>query len=187
MNALSRTLLGALLPAMLAVASPLALAQQEQARVISSNPIRNADGSTAYAVTYEYAGRQYTTRTDTPPGDTIALQITPMGVTTNAVPDQAPIAADNMVAAPWQNVTPEPGMVVSGGGAPAGAYPAPGTYAPPVAYAPAPVVVAPAYGYGYGYGYPGYYPGYAYPPVGVSLNLGYSYYRGGGGWRRGWR
>ena len=76
-------------------------------------------------------------------------------------------------AEPWRNVAPEPGVVLSGnsGGAVA---PAPVYAAPPVVYAPAPVYAPPAYGY-YAYPYA------AYPPVGVSLNLGYVY-RGGRGW-----
>ena len=175
----SRSVLGASLLAALAAGTP-AWAQQEQARVISSVPIRTPDGVAGYSVTYEYAGRQYTARTDTPPGDTLPVQVTPMGVmTSEAVQDMPPPAADNLsnADAPWRNVTPEPGVVLSGGAAPAPA----GVYqTAPVYVAPAPVYVAPGYGngYGYGYGYP-----YAYPPIGVSLNLGYTYYRG----RRGWR
>jgi len=168
--------------------------QQAEGRVISSNPLRMADGSTAYAVTYEYNGTRYSTRTASPPGATIALQVDSMGVTTvesgggyapenrNVANNGAPAASGN----PWQNVTPEPGVVVSGGGgAPVGApvYMAPA----PVYVQPAPVYVAPAYPYPYygGYGY-----GYGYPPVGVSLNFGYArgwgggYYRGG--YYRGW-
>lgn len=171
----------ALLAAMLAVGGQAAWAQQpeqpESARVISSSPIRNADGSTSYAVTYEYAGRQYSTRTDSPPGEYMHVQVTPMGVMSQQqVPMQdAPPPATAYGAEPWRNVTPEQGVVLSGssGGA---VMPAPVYAAPPVVYAPAPVYAAPAYGY-YGYPYA------AYPPIGVSLNLGYSYWRGGRGWR----
>jgi hypothetical protein len=171
----SRGVLGAALLAALAAGAP-AWAQQEQARVISSTPIRTPDGVAGYSVTYEYAGRQYTARTDSPPGDSMPVQVTPMGVMTSEAQAPAPIAnGNNGASEPWRNVTPEPGMVVSGGAAPAPAA----VYQPaPVYVAPPPVYVAPGYGYGYGYGYP-----YAYPPIGVSLNLGYSYSRGWRGWR----
>ena len=175
----SPALLGvALLGALALFGSATAGAQQhvEEGRVISSTPIRTANGLTSYAVTYEYGGRQYTTRTDSPPGDYIQLQVSPMGVMASQPPQQdAPGQGSYGNAEPWRNVTPEPGVVLSGnsGGAIA---PAPVYTAPPVVYAPAPVYAAPAYGY---YGYP-----YAsYPPIGVSLNLGYTYWKGGRGWR----
>jgi hypothetical protein len=111
------------------------------------------------------------------------------GPATYPVPEPAPVynngAAGNS-AAPWQNVVPEPGVVVSGDGTPAApvGYPGyphavyPAAYPAPVY--PAPVYVAPAYGY--------YPQPYVYPPIGLSLNLGYSYYHGGGGYGwRGWR
>lgn len=178
----STALLGAaLLGALALFGSAAAGAQQhvEEARVISSTPIRTPDGLTSYSVTYEYGGRQYTTRTDSPPGDYIQLQLSPMGVMAaqpaQPYQDEAP-PANYGNAEPWRNVNPEPGVVLSGnsGGAVA---PAPVYAAPPVVYpAPAPVYAPPAYGY-YGYPYA------AYPPVGVSLNFGYSSYRGGRGWR----
>ena len=160
-------------------------AQIEQARVVSSTQL--ADGG--YNVTYEYAGRRYTTRTDTPPGRTMPIQISAMGVTTSPVrssqiePVQSDTRANSRSA--WENVTPEPGVVVSGNPGPQvyqTAYPAP-IYVQP-GYA-APVYVQP------GYGYP--QPYYA-SPIGLSLNLGYSRGwgggggGGGGGWGgRGWR
>jgi len=187
---------GALLGAVAALGGMAASAQQhvEEGRVISATPINSPNGTAGYSVTYEYNGRQYTTRTDSPPGDYIQLQVSPMGVATSTSqynPPQytndsgsaytAPVADNGGGGEPWRNVQPEPGVVLSGnsGGAvaPMGVA-APVYAAPPVVYAPAPVY-APAYGYGY-YGYP--YGGYPYPPVGVSLNLGYSYYRGGRGW-----
>ena len=145
--------------------------QLEEARVVST--VQAPGGG--YNVTYEYAGRTYTTRTDSPPGRTIPVQVSAIGVTTSPVYDSnvTPNATDNGRPG-WENVTPEPGVVVSGGAAAPG-YPA--GYAPAPAYAPAPVYVQPSY----------YPQPYYYPPVGVSLNLGYS--RGwGGGWGHGrWR
>ena len=81
---------------------------------------------------------------------------------------------------PWQHVVPEQGVVVSGNGTPYGApsvQPAP-VYAAPI-YMP-PVYVQP------GWGWPG---PYVYPPIGVSIGLGYSRGWHGGGWHghRGWR
>jgi len=111
----------------------------------------------AYKVTYEYAGRQYTVQMPQDPGPTVRLQVTPIAANT---------------AEPVYN-----GNVGSSEGIPiirsVDAAPAPVVYAAPAVY-PAPVV------------YPSY--GYApyYPPVGVSLNFGYS--RGYGGYgHRHWR
>lgn len=142
---------------------------QEEARVVSSVPAQGG----GYNVTYEYAGRTYSTRTEFPPGPTIPVQVSAIGVTTSPVQSSNISPASPTYERPgWQDVAPEPGVVVSGG-APAVAY-----GAPPV-YAPAPVYVQP------GFAYP---PPYYYPPVGLSLNLGYSRGWGGGGWRhRHWR
>ena len=181
----STALLGAaLLGALAMFGSAAAGAQQhvEEARVISSTPIRTPDGLTSYSVTYEYAGRQYTTRTDAPPGDYIQLQLSPMGVMAaqpaQPYQDEAP-PANYGNAEPWRNVNPEPGVVLSGnsGGAVA---PAPVYAAPPVVYpAPAPVYAPPAYGY---YGGPVYYGGPAYYGGAGSAYGGYNnpnrYYRG---------
>lgn len=192
----TRAIVGLTLIAALGGATGLAQAQQSQpmqesGRVISSTPIRNSTGSTSYSVTYEYQGRQYTTRMDNPPGQTIALQVSPMGVSTSPVADQPQItsnssygsygsASQNADPAPWANVVPEPGVVVGAGSPPPPAvvYGAPAYVSAPV-YAPAPVYVQPAYGYGYAAPY------YAAPPIGVSLNLGYS--RGWGGYGYGYR
>ncbi len=173
------------------IAAPLALAaglavlaagataqsQQVQARVISTSPVTEANGSTSFNVTYEYDGRQYTTRTMTPPGATLPIEVNAYGVATMPVTPQsqlAPAAANDQ--ARWQGVTPEPGVVVSAGTQPAvtySYYPAP-VYAQPVYTQP--VYVQPAYPYAYAPAY--------FPPIGLSLNLGYS--RGWGG-HRGWR
>jgi len=158
-------LLGAAMPASAQDAPPAG-------RVISASPIQENGRPAGYSVTYEYAGRQYTTRTDTPPGPTIPVQASAYGVTTYPVAPQPALDGSpepaGRPAAPYA-VTPEPGVVVSGNGVPYGA-PAP-VY--PAAY-PAPVYVAPAYAY----------PAapYVYPPVGLSLNFGYSR-----GWHHGWR
>lgn len=158
-------------------AGAMAQSQQVQARVISTAPVTDANGSTSFNVTYEYEGRQYTTRTATPPlGATLPIEVNAYGVATMPVTPQSQIApADDR--ARWQGVAPEPGVVVS-----AGAQPAPTYYAAPVYTQPVytqPVYVQPAYAYPYAYA-PAYF-----PPVGLSLNLGYS--RGWGGGHRGWR
>lgn len=156
--------------------------QQVQARVISATQVTDAQGRLGYDVAYEYEGRRYTTHTDSHPGATIPIEVNAYGVAALPTsPQPGEYATQPSGGSPWDRVVPEQGMVVSGGGAP----PAPVYYTPPVVYsapvyAPAPVYVAPAYGYGYGYGYAPYY-----PPVGLSLNLGYS--RGWGGGRGRWR
>ena len=145
--------------------------QPEQARVISSTP--SAQGG--YTVTYEYAGRRYTTRTDTAPGPTLPIQVGALGVTTRPVHSSTITANDDPPAPsgqPWQNVVPEPGVVVSGGD-----VGVPGYGPQPIYVQPAPIYVQPSYVYP---------PPFYFPPVGLSLNFGYA--RGwGGGWHRGWR
>ncbi|MEJ8811151.1 hypothetical protein WKW77_08725 [Variovorax ureilyticus] len=174
-------------------AATMAHAEQVQARVITSSPITEPNGSVSYHVTYEYAGRQYTTQTRTPPGASIWVDANSYGIT-SPVPAQQQYGqqqygqqqygqqqygqepygqqqyAQPQAPAPqsWDNVVPEQGVVVSGGGA----------VAPAPVYGPAPVYVqpaAPAY-----YPAPAYYapPAYAWPPIGISLGFGYS---------RGWR
>ena len=171
-NIAAFTLLAALGSAMsLAQAQPIP--QIEQARVVSTTQL--VDGG--YNVTYEYAGRRYTTRTDTAPGRTLPIQISAIGVTTSPVLSSQinTVESGALGNSPgaWQNVTPEPGVVVSGNGGPAvyqTAYPAPvyvqQTYATPV-------YVQPSYAYPQPY--------YA-SPIGLSLNLGYSRGWGSGGW-----
>ena len=163
------------LAAALGGAASMAHAEQVQARVLSSSPVTQPNGGISYHVTYEYAGRQYTTQTDTPPGASIWVDAGSYGITT-PVPSQQQYAQSEAPAPQsWSNVVPERGVVVSGGGAIA---PAP-VYAPAPAYAPAPVYVQPAPAPVY-YPAPAYYPPptYAYPPIGISLGFGYS---------RGWR
>jgi uncharacterized protein YcfJ len=196
-----RTLAGLSVAGVLAGGAGLAQAQQSQyvqARVISATPIRETTGSdVSYNVTYEYNGRQYTTRTATRPGSTIAVQAGTYGVTTSPVVPQSqlqpyPVEADSgqqqyqpqyqqqypqqqqyqqAGGSPWDNVIPEPGVVVSNAPAP--------VYQPAPVYA-APVYVQPAYAYPYAQPY-------VYPPVGISLNLGYSRGWGGGYYGHGYR
>lgn len=194
-----RCLAGLSAAALLAAGAGLAQAQQQQqvvqARVISAVPVRETTGTDpSYDVTYEYNGRQYTTRMNSRPGATIPIQAGAYGVTTSPVAPQPqlqayPVEADrdrddrSYAQNPpypsypqpgdgrWDNVVPEPGVVVSNAPAPA-----------PVYVRPAPVYAAPVYvqpAYPYPYAQP-----YVYPPVGISLNLGYS--RGWGGYRGGW-
>ncbi|CAN7314792.1 hypothetical protein LJR084_001783 [Variovorax sp. LjRoot84] len=176
-----RNLTALSLLAALAGTASLAQAEQVWARVISATPSHEATGTTRYNVTYEYGGRHYTTVTDTRPGASIPIEVGGYGVaTTSPVAPQPQLAPSPVDSGQpdWNNVVPEPGVVVSGGGAPAPVYSQPvPVYAQPapVYYAPAPVYVAPAY----------YPQPYIYPPVGISLNLGYS--RGwGGGYRGGY-
>ena len=169
----------------------------EQARVLSSTPITEQGQVTGYSVEYEFAGRRYTTRMAQPPGPTLPVQVTPMGVSTFAVappppltvsPLRAPPAAAAANATPWGHVQPQPGVVVSAQGQAYGA-----TAVPDNAYAAPEASV-----YGYAYPYPHAYPqpsAWVYPPVNLSFNLGYSRgWRGGyGGYGgrgyhgRGWR
>lgn len=166
----------------------VAQSQQEtidEARVISSVPIieqvdtpqGRRPQAVGYNVTYEFAGRRYNTRTAEPPGATLPVQVSPMGVTTSPVPSNAFSALPDDGRAAPDHITPEPGVVV---GADASGQP---TYASPRAYAiPAPAYVYPAPVYGG----PAYYAApYIAAPIGLSLNLGYS--RGWGGHRGHWR
>jgi hypothetical protein len=192
MNKLAfRTLAGLSVAGALAAGTGLVHAQQQgqvvQARVVSATPVRETTGSdVSYNVTYEYNGQRYTTRMNSRPGATIPIQASGYGVTTSAVAPQAQVQTYPVEASgggyqqqqsggsPWENVVPEPGVVVGAGGpAPVYAQPAP-------VYAPAPVYVDPGYAYGYPYAA-------AYPPVGISLNLGYSRGWGGGYYGRGYR
>lgn len=171
----------ALLAAMAALAGP-AIAQTQEAwgRVLSATPVAESTAHTTYNVTYEYEGRRYTTRTDEHPGSHILLEVGSYGVaTTSPVAPQRQLAphpvdpvepmdpVDSAQSRDWDHVTPEPGVVVSGGAAPAPVY-----VQPAPIYYPTPVYVQPTYAYPRPY---------VYPPIGLSLNLGYSR-----GWGRGW-
>lgn len=150
-------------------------------RVISSTPILEqgpasnvqAPRTVGYTVEYEFGGRRYTTQTSQPPGATIPVQVSAMGVTTLST-SMAESSLQQAVS-PWQDVIPEPGLVVSGPqSAPQATYPVP-------AYIDGPSVYAAPYGYA-----PSFYatPFYA-APIGLSLNFGYS--RGWGGRHGRWR
>lgn len=183
--ALSLATLGGLAAPAFAQSTP----QYAEGRVVSATPVVE-NGRTSYSVRYEYNGRTYTTRTDSPPGPTIGLQVSDLGVSTYPVAPQpsmqtgqVPPPAGNTYAtqAPWAGAPVEPGVVVSSAPA-AVAAPAPQVYATPAypaytaypapVYYPAPVMAAPVYSY----------PApYVYPAAGLSLNFGYSR-----GWHRRW-
>jgi uncharacterized protein YcfJ len=106
-----------------------------------------------YNVTYEYAGRQHTVQMPYDPGPTIRLQVSPVGVSDQ--PQQF---------MPHAGQPPHPVVI------------APSVHSG-VTYVQPPVVVPyPAYPVAYP-AYPAYRP--YYPPVGLSLNFGYGYSRGG--------
>lgn len=98
-----------------------------------------------YNVTYEYAGKQYQTQMPYDPGPNIRLQVTPMGAGAPMGPNGAP----PIVNGPMSSLPP--------------------TIDAPVTVMASPAVVPVAYAYD-----PGYYYRPYYPPVGVSLSLGYS-------------
>lgn len=132
-----------------------------------------------YNVAYEYAGRQYNAQMPYDPGPTIQLQITPMSgpapSTNTGVPlvQQGETQPSGVVVAPplgQQAVQPQyvqpqyvqPQYVQPAVGQPIGQV-----------IAVQPQVVYPAYP-----AYPAYYQRpYYYPPVGISLGLGYSRHR----------
>ncbi len=122
--------------------------------------------TTHYNVVYEYADKQYTIQMPNDPGAYVRLQVSPVG----AMPaPQASVQPGFTQPQPAQPVYGQP--VYS---QPVYSQPVQPVYAQPVYVQPAPVVY-PGYGY---YSRP------YYPPVGLSLNFGYS--RGGYGhhhWR----
>lgn len=116
--------------------------------------------TTHYNVVYEYADKQYTIQMPSDPGPYVRLQVTPVGAMSSQ--PQAATVQPGFVQ-PQQQVYSQP------------VYTQP-VYAQPV-YAQ-PVYVQPAV-----VAYPGYYPRPYYPPVGVSLNFGYSRGYGHHHWR----
>lgn len=119
-----------------------------------------------YNVVYEYADKQYTVQMPSDPGLYVRLQVTPVG----AMPAPQAVVQQGYAQPVYsQPVYSQP------------VYSQP-VYSQPVYSQPVysqPVYVQPAV-----VAYPGYYPRSYYPPVGVSLNFGYS--RGGYGHRH-WR
>ena len=103
-----------------------------------------------YNVQYEYAGKQYDVQLPYDPGQTIRLQLTPVGAASTPPPavgaPSGPGAAQAVIVAPPLANT-----------------------AAPMAVAPAPVAY-PAYYYGDA---PSYYYRPYYPPISFSLGLGY--------------
>ena len=103
----------------------------------------------AYNVQYEYAGKQFSVQMPYDPGQTIRLQLSPVG-SNSASPEAAPaMQGGAMVVAPPVYSEQPVGQVI-----------VPATTVYPVTYRP--------YGGYYGYGYP------YYAPVGLSLSFGFS-------------
>jgi uncharacterized protein YcfJ len=123
-----------------------------------------------YNVQYEYAGKQYGVQLPYDPGPTIRLQLTPVGAG-SAPPDTAGLPSQGPAAAPPVIVAP-PMVQGEAAGQPVAriiATPTPMVY--PTYYSPTyyePYYRAPSF----------------YPPIGVSLNFGYSSHRHG---HRHWR
>lgn len=119
----------------------------------------------AYNVVYEYGGRQYSVQMPYDPGPTIRLRVSP--VVQNDVPQEQPLMpqagnapAPVVVAPPIQQPAPR-------------VQSAPVVVNEPVIQQPPQVVVPAAYPvYPVAYPAPVYRP--YYPPVGVSLNFGWS-------------
>ncbi|MDB5898105.1 MAG: hypothetical protein JWP41_1707 [Ramlibacter sp.] len=109
----------------------------------------------AYNVTYEYAGRQYTTQMANDPGPTVQLNVSPVGQAQQQfAPSQqfsAPVQSSGMIVQ-----QAEPAIVYSGYPAAYPAYPAYPVYAPYPYYRPyAPVGISLGFvvgGHGHGYG-----------------------------------
>jgi uncharacterized protein YcfJ len=125
----------------------------------------------AYNVQYEYAGKQYNVQLPYDPGQTIRLQLTPVGAgsappDTAGMPGPGPAAAPPMVVAPPMVQSQPVGQPV------ARIIAAPTPMAYPAYYTPA-------------YYEPAYRAPLFYPPIGVSLNFGYSsgHHRHGHHWR----
>ena len=120
--------------------------------------------TTHYNVVYEYADKQYTVQMPNDPGLYVRLQVTPVGT---------------LPAQPLPQANVQQGYV----------QPSQPVYSQPVYSQPVygqPVYTQPVYVQQQVVTYPGYYTRPYYPPVGLSLNFGYS--RGGHGHHhRHWR
>lgn len=104
-----------------------------------------------YNVVYEYQGTQYNAQMASDPGLYVRLRVTPVGALPSAPPDYPPATIS-------QQQSYYPSAAVQ----------------QPVYVQPMPQTVYPAY-----YNRPYYAPSY-YPPIGLSLNFGYSRSFGGG-------
>ena len=120
-----------------------------------------------YNVVYEYQSTRYNVQMANDPGSYVRLQVTPVGAITSAQQPAQP--QTYMQPAPVQQQIYEQPAV----------YPA--YYAQP--YYAQPSYAQPSYAQPY-YAQPAYYAPY-FPPIGLSLNFGYS--RGFGGGHRRWR
>jgi uncharacterized protein YcfJ len=166
-----------------------------------STQVSYENRTVAYDVTYEYAGRQFTTQMSYDPGPTVPLQVTPIAGSDRAEPPARAIAQGNVAPGPvvvapdiQQPSAPVAVAPVMRAQPQFAAAPQVVNVAPPVVV-PAPGVVYstypsypayPAYQPVYPATYPVYpaYRPYYYPPI--SLNLGYVYHKGGhrhGGYR----
>lgn len=124
-----------------------------------------------YNVVYEYAGRQYNVQMPQDPGQTVQLQVTPVGATNSApnYPQQQPNAGIQGTYAP-QTVYEQPQQQIQ-------------TYIQPQIQ-----TYTESYGYGYAptvvYPYATYAPYYRpyYAPAPVSLSFGFRGGYGGGGY-----
>ncbi|MDB5871821.1 MAG: glycine zipper protein [Ramlibacter sp.] len=128
-----------------------------------------------YNVAYEYAGKQYNVQMPYDPGQTIRLQLTPVGGA--AAAPSGPGPAQSVIVAPpvgqtAVQTTVDPAMQPQGQ-AVAQIIAAPAMYPGPAVY---PGYYAPAY-------YSPYYRPYFYPPIGLSLSFGYSHGYGHRHWR----
>ena len=123
-----------------------------------------------YNVVYEYADRQHTVQMANDPGPYVRLQATPVG----ALPSQPQAAVQPGFAQPY----PQTGYAQPGYAQPVYSQPvySQNIYSQPVYVQPA--IITPVLTY------PGYYSRPYYPPVGMSLNFGYS--RGGYGYGNGY-
>ena len=172
-----------------AIGDNLQVRGQPQAMQQCSTQTFYENRTVGYNVVYEYAGKQSSVQLPYDPGQTIRLQMTPVGAAAMAPsgpgPSQSVIVAPPVDQGSAQSA-PESGSPNSGQavatiiGSPGQTGYAGAAY--PVAVYPgyyAPAYYAPAY-------YAPYYRSpYFYPPIGLSLSFGYS--RGWGGGHGHWR
>jgi hypothetical protein len=132
-----------------------------------------------YHVSYEWGGKTYTVQMPYDPGPTIALQVTPVGASGVAAAPQDSSGASPAAGVPilrsydgWPRAS-APAGTTDGPHYPLATAPVyPAAYPAPIGYSntliyPAPIYYAPPV-------YPAYGVRPYYPPVGISLNFGYS-------------